>query len=105
MRKTRFGIIGCGSAALPVCQAIANSALSELAIVHDLDESLARELGQQYNVPHTTDPDRLFSADADAVYIAVPHDLLAPLANVPCLRANMCLSKNRWRSPLAIPMN
>lgn len=80
MGSTRFGIIGCGSAAVPVCEAIANSGITSLACVHDLDQTLARELGERYSVPYTTRPEDVLSAEMDAVYIAVPHSLLAPLA-------------------------
>lgn len=78
---TRFGIIGCGSAAVPVCEAIAASDLTSLAMVHDINDALARDLGERYGVPHTTRlQDLLGSPDVDAVYIAVPHHLLAALA-------------------------
>ncbi len=81
MAKVRFGIIGCGSAAVPVCRAIAESAVATLAMTQDTSAELARDLGEQYGVPHTTELGELLErADVDAVYIAVPHDLLAPLA-------------------------
>ena len=80
MPKTRFGIIGCGSAAVPVCAALAASPLTALAVVHDLDQAQARDLGERYGVPYTPWLDELLAADLDAVYVAVPHHLLAPLA-------------------------
>jgi UDP-N-acetyl-2-amino-2-deoxyglucuronate dehydrogenase len=81
MTVTRFGIIGCGSAALPVCQAIADLPDTTLARVQDVNVELARDLGERYNVPYTTDVNELLNAsEIDAVYIAVPHDLLAGLA-------------------------
>lgn len=77
---TRFGIIGCGSAAVPVCEAIANSGWTTLAVVHDVNAALADEMGTCYGVPKAEQLADLLDADIDAVYIAVPHHLLAPLA-------------------------
>jgi predicted dehydrogenase len=81
MTVTRFGIVGCGSAAVPVCQAIANLPDTTLARVHDVNVELARDLSERCNVPYTTDVNELLNdSDIDAVYLAVPHDLLAGLA-------------------------
>lgn len=80
MSRTRFGIIGCGGAAVPVCNAIAQSSAAELAVVHDTNQALAHDLSEQYHVPYTMDLDALLrNPDVDAVYIAVPHHVLAPL--------------------------
>jgi UDP-N-acetyl-2-amino-2-deoxyglucuronate dehydrogenase len=79
--KLPFGIIGCGGAAVPVAQALAGSAVARLAAVHDRDLALARDLGQQHGVPCAEALDDLLADPAvAAVYIAVPHDQLAPLA-------------------------
>lgn len=81
LRKTRFGIIGCGSAAVPVCAAIALLPETSIARVQDIHVELARDLGERYHVPYTTDLDVLLNdAEIDAVYVAVPHYLLAGLA-------------------------
>jgi predicted dehydrogenase len=81
MPKTGFGIIGCGNAAVPVCEAIAGSQLAQLARVQDLSLSLARDLGERYRTPYTDRLELLLNDPAvEAVYIAVPHDQLAPLA-------------------------
>ena len=37
MKPVRFGIVGCGSASIPVCEAIAASPLTELAAVYDVN--------------------------------------------------------------------
>jgi predicted dehydrogenase len=80
-RKTRFGVIGCGGAAVPVCAAIAASPLIELAAVHDLDLGLARDLGERYGAYVAAMLEDLLNDSAiEAVYIAVPHHALAPLA-------------------------
>ncbi len=81
MTRVNFGIIGCGGAAVPVGEAIATSPLASLAMVHDVDLNLARDFGESYRVPFTGDVEALLGdPSVQAVYIGVPHDLLAPLA-------------------------
>ena len=76
----RFGIVGCGSASLPVCEAITNSPLSNLVAVYDVNHDLAEDISQRFQVPAwPTFNDLVTDPDVDAVYIAVPHYLLAPL--------------------------
>jgi UDP-N-acetyl-2-amino-2-deoxyglucuronate dehydrogenase len=78
---TRFGIIGCGGAALPVAQALFTSQVIELQRVYDIDHALAADLGERYGAECATSVDELLAdPTVDAVYIAVPHDRLAPLA-------------------------
>jgi UDP-N-acetyl-2-amino-2-deoxyglucuronate dehydrogenase len=79
--SVRFGIIGCGGAAIPVAAAMAASPLASLERVYDLDTTLARDLGERYGAaPAMTLDELLGDAGIDAIYIAVPHDRLAPLA-------------------------
>ena len=77
----RFGIIGCGGAAVPVAEALAASSVAELAAVYDklpaLAEDLATRLGA--GVHHSLES-LLADTSLAAVYIAVPHNQLAPLA-------------------------
>lgn len=81
MPKTQFGIIGCGSAAVPVCEAMAASAVAGLARVHDVNLNLARDLGGRYAVPYTTQLSEVLNDPGiTAVYVAVPHHLLFSLA-------------------------
>ncbi len=81
MPQLGFGIIGCGGAAVPVCEALAASPLTRLARVYDLNPDLARDLGERYRVPIATQINELYAdPSVEAVYIAVPHDQLAPLA-------------------------
>lgn len=81
MSKIRFGIIGCGSAAVPVCEAMAVSAVATLARVHDVDLNLARDLGERFGVPYTTQLSELLGDPTiSALYVAVPHYLLYSLA-------------------------
>lgn len=64
-----------------MCEAMANLPETTLARVQDINLDLARDLGERYNVPYTTDLDALLSDEQiDAIYIAVPHYLLAGLA-------------------------
>lgn len=76
----RFGIVGCGSASIPVCEAIAASPLTELAAVYDANHSLAADISQRFHVPRLETFEELLANQAvEVVYIAVPHHLLAPL--------------------------
>jgi predicted dehydrogenase len=80
VRPVRFGIVGCGSASIPVCDAIVASPLAELAVVFDVNRTLADDLSQRLRVP-AVEPleDLLMNPMVDAVYVAVPHYLLAAL--------------------------
>ena len=76
----RFGIVGCGTASIPVCEAIAASPLTELTAVYDVNHEFARDISQRFHVPMMdTLDDLLHNPQVDAAYIAVPHYLLAPL--------------------------
>ena len=76
----RFGIVGCGSASIPVGEAIVASPLSELVAVYDVNPDLANDLSQRFDVPAMdTFEGLLKNIEVDFVYIAVPHYLLAPL--------------------------
>ncbi len=80
-RPVRFGIIGCGSAAVPVCEALAASSLAELACAFDLDAALARDLAGRFGGKVSDSLEAMLNdATVDAVYIAVPHARLASLA-------------------------
>ena len=79
-KPIRFGIVGCGSASLPVCEAIAASPLTELSAVYDLNHDLADDIGGRFQIPVMDTLDELLANQkVEAVYIAVPHYLLAPL--------------------------
>ena len=76
----RFGIVGCGSASLPVCEAMISSPLAELLAVYDVNEELANDLSERFHVQKAKTIDGLLRNEMiDAVYVAVPHHLLAPL--------------------------
>jgi predicted dehydrogenase len=73
MSKTtpvRFGIIGCGSASIPVCEAITASLLTELTAVYDVNHNLADDISQRFHVPvMETFEELLTNQMVDAVYI------------------------------------
>lgn len=80
MNPIRFGIVGCGSASVPVCEAIVASPLTELAAVYDVNPDLADDLSVRFNVPALKTLEELLAdMGVDAVYVAVPHYLLASL--------------------------
>ena len=79
-RPIRFGIVGCGSASMPVCEAIVASSLTELTAVYDVNQEMANDIAQQFQVQVMQTLEELLTNPAvDVVYIAVPHYLLAPL--------------------------
>src|SRR5579884_716577 len=79
--KLRIGMIGCGEIAVQTAKGIAAAASAEHVMMMDVSERVARDLGQTYGVPHTTSVEELLANPrVDAVYIAVPHYLHAPLA-------------------------
>ena len=80
IKPTRFGIVGCGTASIPVCEAMAASPLTELAAVYDVNPDMARDISLRFQAPMMGSLSELLSnMSVDAAYIAVPHYLLAPL--------------------------
>ncbi len=76
-----FGIVGCGSASPPVARAIAASSMAELIGVFDVNEQLSSDLAARHAVKKFSSfPELLENEQVEAVYIAVPHDLLQSLA-------------------------
>ena len=77
----RFGFVGCGGAALDVAGAIGRSERATLVATHDLDPARATELAARFDARVHDSLDALVADDAvEAVYIALPHRLLAPTA-------------------------
>jgi UDP-N-acetyl-2-amino-2-deoxyglucuronate dehydrogenase len=75
-----FGIIGCGEIAVATAQGIADAPNARIARVMDVREELARDLGQKHGAPWTTSQEDLLADPAvEAVYVAVPHFLHAPI--------------------------
>jgi predicted dehydrogenase len=80
MARLRIGMIGCGEIAVRMAAAIASSRHAQHVMVMDTQDALAQDLGEQYGVPWTNRVEDLLGNPAvDAVYIAVPHHLHAPL--------------------------
>jgi predicted dehydrogenase len=50
----RFGIVGCGSASVPVCEAIVASTVTELAAVYDVNYDLANDLSDDFRCQRWT---------------------------------------------------
>src|SRR5687768_14884884 len=79
-KPVHFGILGCGSASIPVCEAIAVSPLTNLTAVYDVNQDLANDLSQRFHVRKMETLDELLTNEmVDVIYVAVPHYLLAPL--------------------------
>ena len=80
MKPVRFGIVGCGTASIPVCEAITASPLTELVAVYDVNLDMARDIGERFQVSVMESfKELLDNPKVDAAYIAVPHYLLASL--------------------------
>ena len=80
IKPVRFGVVGCGSASVPVCEAITTSSFAELTAVYDVNHTLAADLSQRFYVSAMETFEELLSnALVDVIYVAVPHYLLAPL--------------------------
>jgi len=81
MDRLRIGMIGCGEIAVRTAAAIAASQHAQHVMLMDTKPELARDLGETYGVPWTDQVDVvLANPEVDAVYIAVPHHLHAPIA-------------------------
>jgi predicted dehydrogenase len=79
-KELGFGIIGCGEIAVATAKGIAEAENARIVRVMDIREELARDLGQKYEVPWTTNQEELLAdPQVEAVYIAVPHFLHAPI--------------------------
>ena len=79
-KPLRFGIIGCGTASVPVCEAITTSPLTKLVAVYDVNREMADDIAQRFQAQTMGTVEELLSnSSVDAVYIAVPHYLLASL--------------------------
>lgn len=84
-KPLRVGLIGCGEIAMQNARAISQSGRAEIAMVADVNPTIAADMGKRYGVPHTTNIDELLDrADVEAVFISVPHFLHAPLAIQAC---------------------
>lgn len=78
--QVRFGIIGCGEIAVQTCMAISAAPNATVAMLMDSSPEVLADLAELYSARTTTNVDDVLnSPEVDAVYIATPHDLHAPL--------------------------
>lgn len=100
-RRLRIALVGCGGIGVVNAAAIAGSSSVELAACMDTNRSLAEELGRKYAVPGTDSLEAVLrDSTIDAVFIATPHHLHAPLAS----RAGRAGKHILVEKPLAISM-
>ncbi len=79
--RLRIGLLGCGDIGVDNATAAAAAPNTELAACYDPVERLAREVAAAHDAQVARAPDELFSNPrVDAVLLAVPHHLHAPLA-------------------------
>lgn len=79
-RCLKVGLIGCGEIAVANARAVTDASNATIAMVMDVNEAVAEDMGRRHGVPYTTDVDELLGRrDVDAVLISVPHYLHAPL--------------------------
>jgi predicted dehydrogenase len=75
-----LGIVGCGGAAADVARAVASVPGLCVTGLHDQDITLAEDLARSTGgLVHASLGTLLASDEVEAVYVAVPHDLLAPI--------------------------
>jgi predicted dehydrogenase len=82
MTATGWGIIGCGWAAGDMCAALGRLN-TPVAAVFDRVEERARELGERHGATVHASLEEVLADDAvEVAYIALPHHLLAPTAEL-----------------------
>ena len=81
MRKLGVGIVGCGEIAVAHAKAIENSGNARIVMTMDVVEEVAKDLAERHGAEGwTTNLDELLeNPKVEAVYIATPHHLHAPL--------------------------
>ncbi|BCW97164.1 MAG: Gfo/Idh/MocA family oxidoreductase [Fimbriimonadales bacterium] len=82
MQTVRFGVVGLGGMGLGHCRFLSEVVPeTTLTAVCDTHPDRAQQAGEQFGVPHFTDPDAMFQSGLlDAVLIATPHYGHAPVA-------------------------
>jgi len=80
-RELKIGIIGCGEIAVSHAHSIADARNARIVMTMDVKGEVAKDLADRYGAAYTTDLDEMLSnSDVDAVYIATPHYLHAPIS-------------------------
>ncbi|MGH3004333.1 MAG: Gfo/Idh/MocA family oxidoreductase [Gaiellaceae bacterium] len=79
--ELRVGLLGCGDIAVHNAAALAATPNASLAACFDPEASLAEDLARAHGVEAVRSMEALLDrSDVDAVFLAVPHHLHAPLA-------------------------
>jgi predicted dehydrogenase/NADPH:quinone reductase-like Zn-dependent oxidoreductase len=76
----RLGLLGCGEIGAQNARAIAAAPNADLVASFDPNERLARDVADRFGGEVCSSPDALLETQLDAVFIATPHYLHAPLA-------------------------
>jgi 2-desacetyl-2-hydroxyethyl bacteriochlorophyllide A dehydrogenase len=76
----RVGLLGCGEIGAQNARAIAAAEGVELTACFDPVETLAQDVSARFGGRPCRTPDELFASQLDAVLVATPHHLHAPLA-------------------------
>ena len=89
--RTRVSVIGVGHLGQIHARILAEHDLAELISVVDLQEERAREIGQEYNVDHYQNVERMLRSDGpDAAIVAVPTEAHFEVAST-CLKEGVDL--------------
>lgn len=92
MKSLGLGIVGCGGAAVDLARAAGATPGLAIAAVHDLDAALAGELaGATGARVHESLASLLADEHVQIIYVAVPHDVLAPIAQAALLAGHHVL--------------
>jgi predicted dehydrogenase len=79
MSELGFGIVGCGGAAFNVARALDSIDGVRVAATHDLNADMAADLAAARGaVVHASVQDLVSDPAVDVIYVALPHNLLAP---------------------------
>jgi predicted dehydrogenase len=80
-KKVKMAVVGVGGMGSGHCKTMAEIEECELAAVVDLNAERAKQVGEQYGVPHFTDHKKMLRKRlVEAVVIATPHYFHAPIA-------------------------
>jgi len=75
MRIANMGLIGCGGIArhshLPTVEELSRRRALRLVAVCDIVEQSAREIGEKYNVPYYTDPDKMLEREKEVDFVDI----------------------------------